>query len=71
MARNSDFVAFVMEQMSGIDGLALRAMFGGHGIYQNGCMFAIVLRDTLYFKADETTRSQFVSKGLSLSLIHI
>jgi DNA transformation protein and related proteins len=61
----SEFVAFVIEQMSFIHGLRIRAMFGSHGIYQDDCMFAIIIEDQLYFKADATTREEFKTKGLS------
>jgi DNA transformation protein len=61
----SEFVAFVIEQMSFIHGLRSRAMFGGHGIYQDDFMFAIIIEDQLYFKADATTREELKAKGLN------
>ena len=64
MSRYGKFVEFVIEQMSFIDGLRVRAMFGGHGVYQGDCIFAIIVDDTLYFKADSTTRGEFEAKGL-------
>jgi len=66
----SEFVAFVIEQMSFIHDLRLRAMFGGHGIYLDDCMFAIIITDQLYFKADATTREAFKAKGLSPFTYH-
>lgn len=65
MSRYSEFVEFVIEQMSFIGGLRVRAMFGGHGVYQDDCIFAILVEDRLYFKADSTTRDEFEAKGLS------
>ena len=64
MARRSDFVEFVAEQMAFVGGLRIRAMFGGYGVYQNDCMFALIADDRLYFKADATTRAEFEAKGL-------
>jgi DNA transformation protein and related proteins len=64
MARRSDFVDFVAEQMAFVDGLRVRSMFGGFGIYQDGCMFALIASDRLYFKADATTRAEFEAQGL-------
>jgi DNA transformation protein len=64
MTRRSDFVEFAAEQMAFVDGLRLRAMFGGYGIYQGDCMFALVADDRLYFKADATTRAEFEAHGL-------
>jgi DNA transformation protein len=65
MARRSDFVEFVAEQMAFVAGLRIRAMFGGYGIYQDDCMFALIADDRLYFKADATTRAEFEEKGSS------
>jgi len=64
MARRSDFVEFVAEQMAFVGGLRIRAMFGGYGIYQYECMFALIADDRLYFKTDATTRAEFEAKGL-------
>lgn len=64
MFQYGKFVEFVIEQMSFVEGLQVRAMFGGHGVYQGECIFAIIISDTLYFKADSTTRSEFEAKGL-------
>ena len=50
MPRYSEFVVFVIEQMSFIEGLRVRAMFGGHGVYRDDCIFAIIADDRLYFK---------------------
>lgn len=65
MSRHCGFVEFVIEQMSFVEGLRVRAMFGGHGVYQGDCIFAIIVDDRLYFKADPTTRGEFEAKGLS------
>ncbi len=65
MSRRSEFVEFVTEQMSFIGGLRVRAMFGGYGVYQDDCIFAIIVDDRLYFKADPITRAEFEAKGLS------
>ena len=43
MSRRSEFVEFVTEQMSFIGGLRVRAMFGGYGVYQDDCIFAIIV----------------------------
>lgn len=65
VSRHNEFVEFVTEQMSFVGGLRVRAMFGGHGVYQGDCIFAIIVDDTLYFKADPITRSEFEARGLN------
>ena len=64
MSHHSAFVALVIEQMSFIDGLRVRAMFGGYGVYRNDGIFAIIVDDRLYFKVDPTTRGAFEAAGL-------
>ena len=39
-------------------------MFGGHGIYRDGVMLAIVYRDRLYLKTDDAGRGRFEEAGM-------
>lgn len=65
MSRRSEFVEFVIDQMAPIGKPRVRAMFGGYGVYQRDCIFAIIVDERLYFKADSITRGEFEEKGLS------
>ena len=53
MTTTSDFIAFVVEQLSGLGPVRAKRMFGGAGVYCDAVMFALISDDTLYFKADE------------------
>ena len=64
MSRRSEFVEFVVELMAPIGRPRVRAMFGGYGVYRDDCIFAIIVDDRLYFKADPITRAEFEAKGL-------
>jgi DNA transformation protein len=64
MARQSEFVALVLELIAPLGPSSSRAMFGGHGIYIGSQMIAIVADDTLYFKADDESRKMFDERGL-------
>ncbi len=64
MSRRSEFVEFVIDQMASVGKPRVRAMFGGYGIYRDDRIFAIVVDDRLYFKADAVTRPAFEAKGL-------
>jgi DNA transformation protein len=61
----SDFIPFVQELMEGWAPVSARRMFGGHGLYHEGLMFAIVMDQRLYLKADEVNRPQFEALGLA------
>jgi len=39
-------------------------MFGGHGVYHQGLMFALVADEALYLKADAEILHHFTSRGL-------
>lgn len=64
MSHYSEFVEFVIEQMARVGRPRVRAMFGGYGVYRDQDMFAIIMDDRLYFKADATTRGEFEAEGL-------
>lgn len=60
----SEFTDFLHEVFSDFGPIQMRHMFGGHGIYHDGLMFALVADDTLYLKADAETADAFQSRGL-------
>lgn len=63
---SDDFVDYVMELFGPFGTVAARRMFGGHGVYLDGLMFAIVSGDSLYLKADEMSRIEFEQAGCEM-----
>jgi DNA transformation protein len=61
----SDFVPFVQELLQGWGAVSARRMFGGQGLYHEGLMFAIVMDNRLYLKADDLNRPEFEALGLT------
>jgi DNA transformation protein len=61
---NASFKAFVFDQLIGLPSVTCRAMFGGHGLYQNGVFFGIIHRGRLYFKTDEASRARYLARGM-------
>jgi len=59
MAKYSSFVEELLEQTQSIPNIRVRAMFGGHGIYQDKTMFGLVADDELFLKVDDETVEQF------------
>jgi DNA transformation protein len=55
---------FALELMQPLPDIRARRMFGGQGIFQRDLMFAIVVDDVLYFKADDQSRAGFTDRGL-------
>ena len=59
---NPQFRAYVLELLAPLSPAA-RRMFRGVGIFSGGIMFALLVRDTMYLRVDDTTRWRFESAG--------
>ncbi len=57
------FRDFVLEQLAPAGRVTPRTMFGGVGLYLDGLFFALIDDDTLYFKADDVTRTRYEQAG--------
>jgi DNA transformation protein len=64
MPTTDGYIDFLKDQLAGLGNVTLRRLFGGAGVYCDGVMFALVADDTLYLKADETSRADFEAEGL-------
>ena len=62
--KHDSFKEFVLDQLSGLGELTCRGMFGGYGLYSGATFFGIILRGRLYFKTDESTRSEYQGRGM-------
>ena len=60
----SELVDHLVDQLAPLGGVSARRMFGGHGIFRDGLMFALVAGDCLYFKVDDDNRAEFEARGL-------
>ena len=60
---SSDYLAFVLEQLAGLEGVAWRCMFGGVGLYQEELFFGLVAHDTLYLRVDDSNRADYTARG--------
>jgi DNA transformation protein len=58
------FAAFVVDQLSELEGVTARAMFGGVGLYCGSVFFGVIARDVLYFKTDDLTRPAYLKTGM-------
>lgn len=60
MTLDKNFHDFVINDLlASVSGISSRTMFGGYGIYKHGVIFAIIAGGRLYFKVDDTNRSDF------------
>ena len=64
MSPMSEFTEYLREAFVDFGPIETRRMFGGHGVFRNGVMFALVADDTLYLKADAAAAPKFTERGL-------
>jgi DNA transformation protein and related proteins len=64
MSGNSqEHVDYVMDQLSKTLTVSSGRFFGGVGLSTEGVQFAMVMKSTLYFVVNDSTRSQYAAKG--------
>ena len=59
MAVTEDFFSYVLQQLSGLPGVASRRMFGAVGLYSDGVFFGLISSDVLYFKVGDSNRPDY------------
>ena len=64
MAKQNEFVNYLLELLQTFGNVSTRAMFGGYGIYKDGLIFGLVIDDTFYLKVDDGNRGEFEARGL-------
>jgi DNA transformation protein and related proteins len=63
MPVSQGFLDYVVDQLVVTGPVKPRRMFGGAGLYLGGIFFGIVAEDVLYFKVDDTNRSDYAAAG--------
>jgi DNA transformation protein and related proteins len=54
---------FIYELFAQFGPVTVRRMFGGAGIFRDGLMFGLIIREVIYLKADETNAPEFEREG--------
>jgi DNA transformation protein len=63
MKTSNEFAAHSAELLAAVGQVVARRMFGDHGLYCDGTMFALIAGDVLYLKVDEVNRGEFERAG--------
>lgn len=59
-----DYIADQLQYLERIGHVSIKKMFGGAGIYFDGLIFGIISdKDVLFFKVDDSNRSDYESIG--------
>ena len=61
---SAEATALLLSKLVGIDGVTSKKMFGGHGIFHDSKMFALIdSKGNCFIKADDSTRPDYLAKG--------
>ena len=63
MSEQQEFATHIVDLLAHFGSCESRRMFGGFGIFHQGLMIALVAEGSLYFKADDQTRTLFEKEG--------
>jgi DNA transformation protein and related proteins len=55
--------AFLLELLTPLGPVSARRMFGGVGLFTNGMMFGLIVREELFFKVGDSNRTAFEAAG--------
>lgn len=60
-----EFADYLVEQLAPLGAVTAKRMFGGFGLYLDGLMFAIIVDDNLYLKADGENRAAYAARDMA------
>ena len=61
---DDSFKEFVLDQLSALSDVRAKAMFGAHGLYSGDHFFGILDEGRLFFKTDEASEADYISRGM-------
>ena len=65
MTTSADFLAYVLDQLAGLEGVSSRRMFGGVGLYCDEFFFGLIADDVLYLRVDDSNRADYTARGMA------
>jgi DNA transformation protein len=63
MSFDETLYAWTQETLESLGRVSMRKMMGGATLYLDGTIFAILVRDEIWFKADEETNAAWDAEG--------
>lgn len=64
MAVKESYLNYVLDQLSAFDGVEIKKMFGGIGIFREGLMFGKIANDVFRLKVDEQNQNEYEERGM-------
>lgn len=64
MPVSDEYLTYVIDQLEDLGPVRSKRMFGGAGLYFEDFFFAIIADDLLYFKVDDSNRTDYETEGM-------
>jgi DNA transformation protein and related proteins len=64
-SKPGESIAYIIDLLRGWSLVDARRMFSGYGLFRDGLMFGIVIRDVLHFKTDDDNRGAYEAAGMA------
>jgi DNA transformation protein and related proteins len=61
---DDSFAQFVLDQLSGLPDIRMKAMFGAHALFCGDKIFGIIDEGRLFFKTDGQSQEDYTSRGM-------
>ncbi len=61
----AESIAHIVDLLRGWSPVDARRMFSGYGLFRDGLMFGIIIRDVLHFKTDDDNRGDYEAAGMA------
>jgi DNA transformation protein and related proteins len=65
MSANDATVAYLADVLAPLGRITAKRMFGGAGIYCDGVIFALMIEDVVYLKADGDSAKAYAAEGMA------
>ena len=64
MVLSDGYTEYILDQLSYVENVVSKKMFGGVGLYCDSVFFALIADDVLYFKVDDSNRKDYEERGM-------
>jgi len=64
MNEEPEFIRYLRDHFRRWGPVEIRRMFGGHGIFRGGTMFALIHDEMLFLRSDDANRAAFAAAGM-------
>ena len=64
MTYSQNYLEYIIEQLSGLEGVEWKKMFGGIGFFKEGKMFGMIANDVFKLKVNDSNKQDYIDHGM-------